>query len=233
MHTPIRIANITLTLVALFFASMSTLCFATVNPTAATLINDLKAVAAASAGVTSYRTYTSYYWSSGQFLNGISESDMSSFVAPSLGTVYIKAYVNISNELDTLTYKTATKPYYLISGQNFSHLEHVLAVNQVGYGQYQQLSLKFVASALDLSWAELTTRTEKDFKSSWYGWFYASEDSPNWIYSYNNGWQYVSSGGTSRALYLWDDDTQAWWFTSKNHYPWVYQMTAGTWIKVE
>jgi len=80
------------------------------------------------------------------------------------------------------------------------------------------------------AWAD-TNVSEADWNdSSWYGWFYADTTTfGNWIWHAAHGWQYVASGSTSGATYVWDNATQDWWFTSGTYYPYIYDYSTASW----
>jgi hypothetical protein len=68
------------------------------------------------------------------------------------------------------------------------------------------------------------------FLSSWYGWFYRTNDFGYWIYSSTHGYQWGWTTSTSDDCYLWDSGSGAWWWTSKTNYPILYDFKTASYF---
>lgn len=67
------------------------------------------------------------------------------------------------------------------------------------------------------------------YASPWYGWFYRTTDTGDWIFSTTHGWQYIWPSSTRDDVYLYDLGTASWWWTSRSFWPWFYDFSAGAW----
>jgi hypothetical protein len=64
--------------------------------------------------------------------------------------------------------------------------------------------------------------------SPWFEFYAQVPDAPGWIYHYQHGLLYVVPVGG--GVWLWEDRTGEWWYTSPNDYPALYHPGQGSWL---
>ena len=65
-------------------------------------------------------------------------------------------------------------------------------------------------------------------ESAWFG-FYNVGFEP-WIFHFQHGFQFVFAGATEGEVFLYDLETEDWWFTSASTYPNVYSFNRAAWV---
>jgi hypothetical protein len=106
-----------------------------------------------------------------------------------------------------------------------------------GLAGYTIISQKAGAAVRDLTWAGSNLYDNKDgwYCSTWYGWFYSTEASGNFIMSSTaDSWQYVAPGSTPASTYFYDYKLGSWIFTDSTHFQknWVYEYATSSWIQL-
>jgi hypothetical protein len=82
----------------------------------------------------------------------------------------------------------------------------------------------------DQKWARCNeSSTEDRYDSPWYGWFYKSADTGDWVCGDINGWQYVWDTANAGSVYLYDSGTASWWWTCADFWPYFYDFADGSW----
>ncbi len=67
------------------------------------------------------------------------------------------------------------------------------------------------------------------FESLWFGTFFLSNES--WIYHLSLDWLYYKSDSLG-GYWLWDDAWSTWWWTSQEHFPWIYRDDTKSWVYI-
>jgi T5SS/PEP-CTERM-associated repeat protein len=87
-----------------------------------------------------------------------------------------------------------------------------------------------VTADADYAWADAVPSDKPGwYKSSWFGWFYSDASMNGWIFSCQHGYIYVYDDSTPDELYFWDSSAQRFWFTSRNHYRYLYDYGDESW----
>jgi T5SS/PEP-CTERM-associated repeat protein len=82
----------------------------------------------------------------------------------------------------------------------------------------------------DYIWADAQPSEKPGwYKSSWFGWFCNDETMNGWTFSPIHGYIYICDGGKANEAYYWDSSAGAWCYTSKLHYPFIYNYTLKSW----
>jgi hypothetical protein len=115
--------------------------------------------------------------------------------------------------------------------------EAAAATGYEGLAGYTIISQGTGSSTRDLSWAGSNLFDNKDgwYCSTWYGWFYSTEASGNFIMSSTaDSWQYVDPSSTSTAAYFYDYKLGSWIYTDSTHFQkgWVYEYKTSSWIQL-
>jgi hypothetical protein len=65
----------------------------------------------------------------------------------------------------------------------------------------------------------------------YYGFLQGSASSADaWLYHFDLGYEYVTTGGTSGSIYLYDLATGHWWYSSSSLFPYLYDFTLNAWL---
>jgi hypothetical protein len=81
-----------------------------------------------------------------------------------------------------------------------------------------------VQGALNPIWNDASEHAENWLNLAWFGWF--KETTPLWIYHAEHGNQYVQ-GTSQSSIYLYDMESNGWFWTAENTYPFLYRFGAG------
>ncbi len=76
-------------------------------------------------------------------------------------------------------------------------------------------------------WADAVAFGDGWVAVDWFGTLYLPQEP--WIYHAQHGWLHESGVGAD-ALWFWDAQMQAWWWTSRTAYPYVYRASDQTWL---
>jgi hypothetical protein len=94
-------------------------------------------------------------------------------------------------------------------------------------------------AGVDVSWADANSGGNGDgwYCSSFLGWFYTDSADGNWAYSSTYGWLYICDGAVSTSVYIYDQTTDSWLWTSKsmssNGYQFFYDLVNGQWLYLD
>ena len=119
---------------------------------------------------------------------------------------------------------------------SYSNMSLEQAIEKILSGGSAASSVLAGASSLGSDW----------YDSSWFGMFYMSSDSSNWVYSWRLGWVYVAPSSTPSAAWFYSDKLKAWlwsgsglngfyYHSSSSRKAWTYLLPAeadasGAWL---
>ncbi len=79
----------------------------------------------------------------------------------------------------------------------------------------------------DDRWPEAIQTPEGWRRSEWFGTFFP--DSSGWVFQERLGWVYPGEGSEA-SLFLFDDQTASWFWTSRRHFPYLYRYDRQAWV---
>ena len=119
---------------------------------------------------------------------------------------------------------------------SYSNMSLEQAIEKILSGGSAASSVLAGASSLGSDW----------YDSSWFGMFYMSSDSSNWVYSWRLGWVYVAPSSNPSAAWFYSDKLKAWlwsgsgldgfyYHSSSSRKAWTYLLPAeadasGAWL---